>query len=188
MLRVSGDAGVVDAEGLRGALGCGEGFDQFHAFQGNGVFGGIAAQNIAAFLEIPKAEFELFARHTQEIEKIPQAHIGLVGMGDALAVEEGQNFVALAMFIGEGRRRVGLLKLLALGLIGRAAVLSVILGATLRIAEGLIGVGDAAKRGGVARFFVIRMKTLGLHAIDAVNGFLIGVGADLEDLIVIDKH
>jgi hypothetical protein len=35
---------------------------------------------------------------------------------------------------------------------------------------------------------VIGMKALGLHAIYAIDGFLIGVRTDLKDLVVIDEH
>jgi len=40
----------------------------------------------------------------------------------------------------------------------------------------------------MACFLVIRMETLRLHPIDAMDGLLIGVGADLKSLVIVDNH
>lgn len=70
-------------------------------------------------------------------------------------------------------------KMFALRLTVGIAVLNVVSGAPLRVAESLIGVGDETERFRVPGFLVIWMKTLGLDAVDAMDGLLIGVGADL---------
>lgn len=180
------NAGIVDFQWVT-ALDS-KNFDQFDAFEGDGMTGAIGAEEIAAFLEIPKAELELLARDSEEIEEIAQAHGGLVGLGKALAVENGQNFVSLAMLVGKGGGRSGLLELIAFGLIARIAMLHVVFGALLGIAEGLIGIRNLAERIGAARLLVIGMEALGLHAINPVHRFLIGVRADLQCLVVVDEH
>lgn len=81
-----------------------------------------------------------------------------------------------------------MLKLLAFGLITRIPVLGIVGGTPLRIAQGLISVGNETEPFGVPRFPVIWMKPLGLHAIDAMDSLLIGVRADLKGLVVIDEH
>jgi hypothetical protein len=62
------------------------------------------------------------------------------------------------------------------------------MGAFLGIAEDLIGVGDGTERRRVAGFLVIRVETLGLDAIHAMDGLLIGVGADLEGFVIVNEH
>ena len=82
-------------------------FNQFDALKGDGVAGAIRAVEITPLLKVPEAEFQLFARHSQQVEQISQAHGGLIGMGEAVAVEDAQNFVTFAVLVGERRRRSG---------------------------------------------------------------------------------
>jgi hypothetical protein len=52
----------------------------------------------------------------------------------------------------------------------------------------LIRIRDRAEGRGVPSLQVIGMETLGLHAVNAMDGLLIGVGTNLESLVVIDEH
>jgi len=52
----------------------------------------------------------------------------------------------------------------------------------------LIGFRENAEGIGVTGFLIIGVEALGLDAIDAMDGLLIGVGADLEGFVVVDEH
>ena len=162
-------------------------FDEFDALQCNRMPRAIGAQQIPALFEIPKTEFELFPRYPQMIQKIAQPHRRLIRLCQPFAIEDGQDFVPLAMLVSKSRGRVAR-QLLALILMARVSMLGVIIGAFLRIAKDLISVRDQAERRRMACFLVIRMETLRLHPIDAMDGLLIGVGADLKSLVIVDNH
>ncbi len=70
----------------------------------------------------------------------------------------------------------------------RASMLHIVIGPLLRITQNLVGVMNRTEGRSIARLLVIRMKALGLHAINAMDGLLVGVRADLQRLVIIDEH
>lgn len=164
----------------------GESFDEFDSFVRDGVAGAVGTKQVATLLEVPKAELQLFARHAEQIEQLAQTQRRLIRCGEPLLIEDGENLVSLPVFLRQGGSggRIEMVKPGALS----GAVLRVIGGALIGIAEGLVSVRNQAEFLGIARFAVIRMEALGLEAVYAMNGLLIGVRTDLERLVIVDEH
>jgi len=55
------------------------------------------------------------------------------------------------------------------------------------VLKSFVGVGERYKVGVIARFRIVRMVPRGQHPVDTLNSFQLRVGADLEQLIVIDE-
>ena len=109
-------------------------------------------------------------------------------MSHPLTIEDRQNLVPLAVFVRQSRGGRRLLKLIALSLVAGIAMLDVVCGAPVRIAEDLVSIRNHAEGFGVARLLIIRVKALSLNAIDAMDGLLIGVRPDLKRLVIVDEH
>ncbi len=109
-------------------------------------------------------------------------------MGHALFIEDGQNLVPLVALVFETRTGRRLLKLIALDLMPGISMLDIVGRAPRRIAEGLVRLRDHAECFGISRFLIVRVKALSLNAINTVDGFLIGVRADLKRLVIVDEH
>src|SRR6185436_5330043 len=68
------------------------------------------------------------------------------------------------------------------------AVIAIIRLPAVRIDQHLVCVRNPAEGFRISAIPIVRMKPLRLHSIDAADGLGVGVGADLQNLVMVDEH
>ena len=141
---------------------------------------------MAALLKKPEAELKQIPGDSHQFFKFSQRETWLAWRREALAVKQAQDLLPLELLLVDRLNGVrGRFESLLRHTAGSAALLCIVGGAFLRIAKDLIGFGYFAKRLGISLLTIVGMKPLRLNTIHAMNGLLIGVRADLKDLVVI---
>ena len=108
---------------------------------------------------------------------------GLAPPGD---VEGRQDAMAQGLVAAQVAQDVTLLA--DLGLDGAHAVVSGVVGGTLfRIGKHVVGLHQHAEALHIPRIAVVRVVALGQETENALDGFLVHVGADLQALVVVEE-
>lgn len=160
-------------------------FYEVDAIRRDGEVGVVGLDDVALAFEIPSGEVEVVAREAHALLDLSQGDCRSPGVGTSAVVEqgdEGQAAIELAVHlvheVDGGGERNELRRFLFPG--------QVIVGAARGIGENIVSILEDIELLRVTGFGVVGMESCGEEVIDTMDGFMIGIGADLKKFVIVD--
>jgi hypothetical protein len=133
----------------------------------------------------PHREFKMLARSAGHLLEVTDEDSRLVGLDAPAGVKDLEDSQPRHLLDGKFILYIGSSTEDAPPILPLAVVDDVVPCSPIRIAEGVVRLGDDAETRFVAGFAVVRMELLRKQAVDPMNGFRLSAGTDLEVLVVV---